>query len=422
MFLSALVSRYHADGSLEVDLREHDGPLVRFGPFAAGMPWYRWRSDGCIETLKVGKRSAAETEYRWRSEGWVETAFDWGARLVNRAHESRCDLPVLRYLQGWPRDLIGTLEPIWHAQTSVMQLCALHPAARDLAHANAILLWLAGARYAEEAGWRERLPRLLALPQRELLAAVLDRPQVRPAQVRLLRKVVLMDGRQSTLGQIRDLVRDEEAVLALSHWRRLPSSLIPLVRGRLLGHLNWLRDQLGDTADRWLLGEIVEPRLDLLRDTSRMLEGYPRRGTDRLVTQFCRDWAGVQRVHDALITMGGGDDGSNFDPSLAFGPPPIPSNDQFQAITTVGELREEGRRMRHCVATRAEDVLAGGCYIYRVRIRGERGTLQVGIKPQGLVIDEFRLRGNTDPSPAAWAAAQAWFEGATTGGCKDART
>ena len=57
--------------------------------------------------------------------------------------------------------------------------------------------------------------------------------------------------------------------------------------------------------------------------------------------------------------------------------------------------------MRHCVATRADDGLAGECYVYRVNLTGERGTLQVGIRPDGLLIDEFRLRNNAEPSPAA---------------------
>ncbi|MBK1646828.1 hypothetical protein CKO25_19755 [Thiocapsa imhoffii] len=83
MFFSALISRYQPDGTLSVDLSDQGGPIVGYGPFAAGMPWFR-RTSG----------------------GWVETAYDWGARLVNPAHESRKDLPVLRYLGPWPRDLI----------------------------------------------------------------------------------------------------------------------------------------------------------------------------------------------------------------------------------------------------------------------------------------------------------------------------
>jgi hypothetical protein len=387
MFLSALVSRYDLDGALEVDLRDEGGPLVRHGPYADGMPWSRYAAGG-----------------------WVETAFDWGARIVNRAHESRRDLPVLRYLQTWPRDLISTLYPVWYAQSSVMQICALHPAARDLARSNLVLLWLAAARYAEDASWRTRLPEVFGMPQRELLAAVLDRPVVRQAQVRFLRKIVLMAGTRATLGQIQRMAADEELVMSFRHWIRLPSGLVQLADGPLLRHLHWLRETLAGTDNRWLLGQILDHRLDLLRDTSRMLEGYHRRAAERVVAYACRDWAGVQRLHDVLVDLGAGDDDTDLDPALSFGQPPIPSDEQFQAITTVGELVREGKLMRHCVATRAEDVLAGDCYIYRVDVDGERATLQVGIEGNRLIIDEFRLCGNGEPSPGAWRATREWLD------------
>ena len=235
MFLSALISRLEPDGSLVVDLGDAGGPVVRFGAYAAGMPWRR--------------KSAA---------GWVETAFDWGAHLVNRAHEARRDLPVLRYLREWPRDLVEAVEPLWHVQSTVLQLCALHPAVRELLRTNRVMLWLVAARYAEDAAWRVRLPDLLPLSQRELLAAVLDVPEVRPAQVRLLQKIALMDGEASTFSGIRQVVADEATVMAFSHWRRLPSSLLPAAPGPLLRHLHWLRDRLAAVTNPWVLGHILE--------------------------------------------------------------------------------------------------------------------------------------------------------------------
>lgn len=42
MFLSSLLSRYEDDGSLIVDLRENGGPLVRYGSYDEGVPWFRW--------------------------------------------------------------------------------------------------------------------------------------------------------------------------------------------------------------------------------------------------------------------------------------------------------------------------------------------------------------------------------------------
>ena len=386
MFLSAFNSQCYADGTLEVDLYDEGGPLVRYGPFSAGMPWYRLRSTG-----------------------WVETAFDWGGRLVNRAHESRRDLPVLRYLGGWPTPIVRAVEPISFAQASVMQVCARYPAAGDLALSNPILLWLVGDRYARDAGWRDRLQDLLTRPQRELLAAVLDQPQVRQAQVRFLQKIVLMSGDAATLQQIVRVVNNENTVMDLRHWARLPSNILDLARGPLLPRLHWLREELAATDDRWVLGQIIDAtRLSLLRDTSRMLAGYTRNRTDLVVSRFAGDWAGVELVHESLLATGADDD-PDVDSNVAFGPPPIPSSEHFQAITTVGELRTEGGEMRHCVAVRAEDVRAGHCYVYRVTVAGERGTLQVGMREEGLVIDEFRLAGNANPSSAAWAAAHAWI-------------
>lgn len=389
MFLSKFNSLYRADGSLEVDLRRKGGPPVRFGLFSDGMPWYRGHGDG-----------------------WVETAFDWGARLVNRAHESQRDLPVLRYLNDWPPAVIAAVEPMWFAQACVLQVCARYPAAADLARSNPNLLWLVGDRYALDANWRERLPDLLGGSQRALLAAVLDQPRVREAQVRFLRKVLLMRGDRATLRRLRKAVRDEDAVMTLRHWRRLPSSLLEVVRGPLLPHLHWLREELVATDNPWVLGRILEPRLTLLRDTSRMLAGYARDRTDLLVARYAQDWAGVELVHEALLGMNEDqhvETDPDLDPELAFGPPPIPSSEEFQAISTVGELRREGRSMRHCVAVRARDILEGSCYVYRVNVAGERGTLQVGKRPDGVVIEEFRLARNADPSPAAWAAAREWI-------------
>ena len=77
----------------------------------------------------------------------------------------------------------------------------------------------------------------------------------------------------------------------------------------------------------------------------------------------CRDWIAVSRLHDVLVECwteeAAYDDESDLDPGQSLGLPPIPSNNQFEAITTVGELAEEGKMQRHCVSIRASDVLDG---------------------------------------------------------------
>jgi hypothetical protein len=67
--------------------------------------------------------------------------------------------------------------------------------------------------------------------------------------------------------------------------------------------------------------------------------------------------------------------------------------------------------MHHCVVTRAVDVVAGRCALYRVNVGGERATLELTLGPDGapLAIDEFRLACNAEPSDAAWETARQWF-------------
>jgi hypothetical protein len=215
------------------------------------------------------------------------------------------------------------------------------------------------------------------------------------------------------LHQVRQIAADEEMVMALRHWQRLPTPLLALARGPLLLHLHWLREELAATRNRWMLGQIIERHGSLIRDTSRMLHQLGHEHTDAALSRFARAPGGLARLHEILVRALNDPDtdvhASIANAALSFGAPPIPSNAVFQAITTVGELYDEGREMRHCVATRAEDILARTCYVYRVDVNGERGTLQVGIRPDGLVIDEFRLRNNAEPSPAAWESAVEWI-------------
>ena len=56
--------------------------------------------------------------------------------------------------------------------------------------------------------------------------------------------------------------------------------------------------------------------------------------------------------------------------------------------------------------------LAGRCALYRVKVAGERATLELALGRNGepLAIEEFRLACNAEPSDAAWEAAQRWLE------------
>ena len=387
MFLSRLISRCEPDGSLVLDLQKEFGATFRCGPFSRGMPW---------EKLSDGR--------------WVDTTPDPDVQLINRAHAAHPGLPVLEYLRDWPQDLLAVLYPIWFGQAQIMQLCARYGAARDLAWSNPVLLWLVAARILEDPAWQPDLRQLLSLTQRAILGHLLDQADVRPEQVRFLRKIVIMDGDHRALEEIRRTVAASDAVSSMRHWRRVPSDLLHILPGRLLPNLHWLARRLGQVSERWEIDHIIGDRLTLLTDTSRLLEPHPAMASRRLLSAHGRDFDDLHRLHNLLVLM------LNSEPELTgkrdrfLGPPPIPSDSRFQAITTLRALRDEGRAMRHCVATRARDVLAGHCYIYRVFLPKERGTLQVGIQGDGYVVDAFRLADNEEPSPEAWDEVELWVE------------
>jgi hypothetical protein len=387
MFLSRLISHCEPDGSLVLDLQKEAGASFRCGPFSRGMPWQKWSDSG-----------------------WVDTTPDPDVQLVNRAHAAHPGIPVLEYLQDWPQDLIGLLYPIWFGQAQILQLCARHGAARDLVWSNTVLLWLIAARIQEDPAWRPDLAKLLSLTQREILGRVLDLTDVRSEQVRFLRKVVIMDGDQRALEEICRAVADINAVSRMHHWRRLPSNLLHLLPGPLLHRLHWLAGRVGQVGERWEVDHILGDRLPLLTDTSRLLEPYPLAVSTHLLAAHGRNFDDLRRLHNLLVLMLNSEPEATGTRDRFLGPPPIPSDSRFQAITTLGALREEGRTMRHCVATRARDVLAGHCYIYRVFLPNERGTLQVGIQANGYVVDEFRLADNAEPSLNAWDEVELWVE------------
>ena len=98
---------------------------------------------------------------------------------------------------------------------AALQLCAARPSAQGLLRTNPVLRWLLVACAVEQPHCREQAGALLALLQRALLARLLGLPpDVRPAQVRFLRKLVVMEGTNGVLSQIRRLAGDETAVMA----------------------------------------------------------------------------------------------------------------------------------------------------------------------------------------------------------------
>jgi hypothetical protein len=74
--------------------------------------------------------------------------------------------------------------------------------------------------------------------------------------------------------------------------------------------------------------------------------------------------------------------GLSLDPATKAKIPPIkvPSDPSVQFLSTVAEIREEGLKMKHCVAQYAEWAVKGACFLFHVNCDGEEATIEVNNK------------------------------------------
>jgi hypothetical protein len=185
-----------------------------------------------------------------------------------------------------------------------------------------------------------------------------------------------------------------------------------------VSELAWLREEAAAIRNDYDAARVVQRYRRLLRDTVRMI-GLVNAAVQQapIDLRAYRSATSVEVLHDRLLTVArklGWAKLLEADvaPTQAFPAPPIPSDEGFATISNVAELIQEAERMKHCVVTRAADVAAGACALYRVYVAGERATLELSLGPNGepLEIDQFRLACNAEPSEAAWSAAQRWLE------------
>lgn len=91
--------------------------------------------------------------------------------------------------------------------------------------------------------------------------------------------------------------------------------------------------------------------------------------------------------------------------------PPMPGiKDQIVPLRTTTELLAEGRLQKNCVASYAERVIAGECFIYRV-LHPSRATLSVSLQSDGnWEIGELKASSNRPVEVATRAFVNEWLD------------
>jgi len=161
-----------------------------------------------------------------------------------------------------------------------------------------------------------------------------------------------------------------------------------------------------------MTGEIV----DYCRAEGR----YPDRASsaEKILTASSRWHREVAVAEDLARTLGWnelwGDQPALDTPLL---PPPWSGKDGASAppglvVEQIADLRglvDEGRRMQHCVASRAGSAMEGGSWFFSARFKGEPLTIEVRGSPGRWRVAELRRFANGRPSNAEHRAVSAWL-------------
>lgn len=96
-----------------------------------------------------------------------------------------------------------------------------------------------------------------------------------------------------------------------------------------------------------------------------------------------------------------------------FPPPPLQGCAEIVPIVTIDELFAEGQEMHNCVASYAERIMNGKCWIFKV-LHPERATLELAAENNVLLLRQLKTVCNGKPAEHTqmfvekWIAAQGW--------------
>lgn len=152
----------------------------------------------------------------------------------------------------------------------------------------------------------------------------------------------------------------------------------------------------------------VLARLHEVVDFARATGRWPRRAQDPArVLEAARRWHAWLQGGLATAPVGIDWDRRLPCPTLpALGLPEV----ELAPITTARELRDEGLAMRHCVATRLADIVAGRVIACRGVVAGERVTVELVRHDAGWTLGDARCAANQLPRPDTMRRIQRWAQ------------
>lgn len=385
MWLDSQQMEYTPEGHFVVSLSE---------PVAAHFRYRSWEEGLGCERREQG---------RWEPED-----SDFGISLLDAAILAGDDSPLVRFVRGIPAPVREAVQPYYYHQTRLLQWLARSQDVRELFSHSPNLCWLLIVA-SDEAGWpAARVEALLRLPRRQILEALVGNGS--KAMVKLVHRVQLCSGDLKEYRLLCQALAQPQQVLPLMAWPIIPVNLLlvatsfpELIHSRLIRQLVLTTD-LSQEALTARIKKYVRYWQDAL-NIARLL-GI----TDaRIALERCADPQALEALHDRWTDRLNQQSCIAAHGKVEFPPPPVAGNEHIHPILTLEDLQEEGRLMRHCVASYVDKIMSGECYIYRI-LQPQRATIEVIFRNGKPAPGQVSLVRNRKPDEQTWAAIHYWLQ------------
>jgi hypothetical protein len=293
---------------------------------------------------------------------------------------------VSRYTELIPDEILARVSRYGTRRWHVLNLFARCPGALDLDESNPALL------YALASNWVFHKPPV-ARPMRAARSLVFKRQRrvldwlgfpATESVRRILSRIAPASLSVAHLLYLRSALQDSFVMECLRHSERINAGAL-----RLITSPNWRRyvtpRLITEVGKQESQDDLIPDIVRLLGDTVNMANMVEWRDCPRRFGSLQR----LKAVHDALARA--------LSPEIvarhvslpaSFDAPPFPGTEAILPIRTPDQLFEEGYIQSNCAASRAEAIIKGNEYLYRV-LRPIRATLSIVRTGNGWAADQL---------------------------------
>ncbi|RMA82679.1 PcfJ domain-containing protein [Umboniibacter marinipuniceus] len=320
-------------------------------------------------------------------------------------HESRDNPDLADWFNTIPEDILNRCKALPSIQLFVLYCACKSRDASDLLVSNPVLLYLwAAAQHNDLKSYPEDISARLSLlkaKQYQVLQQIA--PDAPKASVKLLKRLTPNSISRLDRNKLLVILQNQNLVSKLSHQRDLKG-----MHFEIADAYPWaLTHAISD-----ILANLTRDERRIVNDTIAMSNGGAIPVLVRCTTwpevvachdRWARQWTNRRRFQAKLLRDDNG-------MAIPFPPPPVKPSGLINWLSTPEEVIDEGRAMRHCVASYAQRVQRGEYALYHM---SEPANLTIGLRRSvaGWQLDQVRGICNRLPTKEELEAIDEWFLG-----------